>query len=174
MSLGRIFRFDWRSALIAAPFAVLLSMLVNSVLDRDPPIYYVEASALQASVPAGGTISIRFDVDRKRVCQVQNIYRYITDKDGVNYGGLTYTAEAATRPGKEVYNRAITVPEAVPPGKASYFIRIRYECNFIHRLLGWPIVVESPKVDFMVTPKQGEVRQSALMIPLPIAFMMPP
>ncbi len=164
----RLRRFDWRSAFIASPFAILLAMTFNAIIDRDPPVYYIEAHALQARVAAGDQLRVRFDVDRKRICQVVSIARYVRDKDGIDHAVPTYTANTATRPGREVYDRTITVPETVPPGPASYFLRIKYTCNVIHNL-GWPITVNSPMVDFTVLPKLS----SSYLPILPFAMLAP-
>ena len=143
----RIWRFDWLSAVIATPLAVVLAWLVTSIIDRAAPIHYFEAFAVQTTAYPGGTIDIRFDVDRVRTCQVLNVGRYITDKDGVEHAVNGYTVSTDTRPGRESYSRTITIPDAVPAGPASYFLRIKYACNWLHNL-GWPITVQSPNVSF--------------------------
>lgn len=137
--------------------------VVQSAIDRAPPFVYREALAVERTVPAGGSIDIRFDVERFRICQVLNVYRYVTDRDGIDHAVVTYTVASNTRPGRETYDRTITIPEVVPPGPASYRIRLKYACNFIHHL-GWPIEVESPRAEFEVTPS---LIQGYNMTPLP-------
>jgi hypothetical protein len=127
-----------------------LFTLISAVTDRAAPVDYIEARAVQISAPAGGTIDIRFDVYRYRICPVIKINRYLVDSTGTEHAVNNYTMSQATRPGRETYDRNITIPENVAPGRAYYFIRLTYACNFIHNL-GWPIMVQSPPVYFAVT-----------------------
>jgi hypothetical protein len=127
-----------------------VSEVVAAVIDREPPIEYIEARAIESSVEAGQPITILFDVQRSRICRVMSANRYIVDKDGINYAIATYEV-ARTRPGREVYDRKIVVPENVPPGPASYFIRLQYGCSWF-QVLFRPLIVESPHVDFLVKP----------------------
>ncbi|TPK15147.1 hypothetical protein FJ872_19300 [Mesorhizobium sp. B2-5-9] len=151
----KIKRFDWRSALIAAPFAVMLAWLVTSILDRDAPVDFLSASAVEKSAPAGGTIEIHFDVYRHRICPVIKTARTLIDSASQEHAVSNFTFSSNTRPGRESYDRTITVPEAAAIGTASYQIRINYACNVIHNL-GWPIVVQSPRVFFRVTPSETQ------------------
>lgn len=146
----QIREFDWLSALIAAPFAIFLWWLFTSVIDRDPPVAYIHAKAVEVEVPAGEAVTIQFTVDRKRNCQVLNVYRYIRDRYGIDHAVANYTVAPNPRDGFNVYDRLITVPKEVPPGPAEYFIRIRFACNMLHHL-GWPISMESPRARFIVT-----------------------
>jgi len=151
----RVTTFDWRSAIIASPFAILLAFVVTSMLDRQPPVDYLDARSAVSSAPAGGTIDIHFDVYRYRICPVIKATRQITDSQGVQHAVSNYTFASNTRPGRESYDRTITIPEAVEVGLASYRIRLTYACNFVHNL-GWPIEVQSPPVFFRVTPSETE------------------
>lgn len=133
---------------IFAAVGWLLGNTIFAIIDRDPPIEYIEARAVEQSVVAGQPITILFDVDRKRICRVLSVYRYIVDHRGTQYSVATYEI-ARTRPGRERYDRSITVPENVVPGEASYFIRLQYGCNW-YQVLVSPLIVESPRVRFMV------------------------
>jgi hypothetical protein len=149
------------SALPESPYEQLPGRLRD--LDKRTPFVYREAMAMSRTVPAGGAIDIRFDVERFRICQVLGVSRYITDKYGADHAVVSYTVAPGTRPGRETYDRTITIPEVVPPGPASYRIKIKYACNFVHHL-GWPIEVESPRAAFTVTPSLIEGYN---MTPLP-------
>lgn len=165
----RVRRFDWLSAFVAFPFSALIAWLFLAVIDRQPPLTYIEANAVQKAIPAGGQLDIRFDVQRARICQVLNIGRYILASTGEEYAVAAYTVSTDTRPGRERYDRTITVPENVPSGPAEYFIRIKYACNVIHNL-GWPILVESPRVRFEVLPSMTEGYN---LPPLPQTYRSP-
>lgn len=151
----RVRRFDWLSAMVAFPFSAVIAWLFLATIDRQPPLIYIEAQSVQTSVPAGGQLEIRFDVERQRICQTLSVSRYILAATGDEYAVNAYTVSTETRPGRERYDRTITVPENVPPGPAEYFIRLKYACNVIHNL-GWPILVESPRVRFTVERSSTE------------------
>jgi hypothetical protein len=156
MTFGqKLARFDWRSAVIAAPIAVLLAWLVTSIIDRAPPIDFISATAMEKSAPAGGTIDIHFDVYRHRICPVIKAGRTLTDSTDTEHAVANYTFASNTRPGRETYDRTITIPDAVQPGTAFYVIKLSYACNFTHNL-GWPIIVASPRVYFRVTPSETQ------------------
>lgn len=137
--------------LTALFIAIPLVAIANAIIDRQAPVNYIEAFAPSPNVAAGKQVEIRFDVDRRRICQVIRIGRYVVDATGVEHSVPSYTASSNSRPGREVYDRLITVPETVPPGKAFYYLRIRYGCNFLNHL-GWPITVESPHVALNILP----------------------
>lgn len=111
-----------------------------------------EAFHADPRLDVGGQTEIRFAVDRKRTCEIINTSRAIVDKAGLEHVVNGYTRTNSTRPGREVYDGMISIPETVPPGKAWYYIRLRYGCNFLN-FWGWPIVVESPRVPLTVWPK---------------------
>lgn len=132
----------------------LYSMLVVPI-DRAAPIDYLAAEAATPSAPAGGTIDVHFDVYRYRICQVLKTNRIIQDSEGTRHTVSNYTIAAQTRPGRESYDRTITIPTAVATGEAFYQLEIYYACNWTQNL-GWPIVVTSPQVWFKVVPSLGE------------------
>lgn len=122
-------------------------------LDRAAPIDYLAAEALTPTVAAGGTIDIHFDVYRYRICPVLRTNRIIQDSEGTRHIVSNFTIASQTRPGRESYDRTITVPETVKPGNVFYQLDIAYACNWTQNL-GWPIVVQSPMVWFRVTPPE--------------------
>lgn len=161
--LQRSWRAFWRKMnvptaivfIMASLAGVAVANFVSAVLDREPPIDYIDARAEAPSAPAGGTIDIHFDVYRYRICPVIKTARLLTDAQNVQHAVSNYTVSSNTRPGRESYDRTITIPEAAAVGLAFYQIRITYACNYIHNL-GWPIEVVSPQVFFRVTPSETE------------------
>lgn len=147
----RVRHFDWTSAAIAAPFAVLLAWLVTSIIDRQAPIVYEQVRALSDSVPQGGTIGVEFSVFRLRICDAE-AKRWLTDSAGVKHSIPSYTVGPRRLAGLDTYRRTITIPDATALGQASYQVDIDFYCNPLHRL-GWPINVVSPPIRFDVTPK---------------------
>lgn len=149
----RIWHFDWRSAFIAAPFAVVLAYVVNGLIDRMPPITYEHARAPSVtSVPQGSTIDIEFTVFRHRICEGKAT-RWLTDSEGVKHSIPSFTVGPRVQlAGLDTYRRTITIPESAALGIATYTVEIDYACNIIHRL-GWPIHVVSPPIRFEITPR---------------------
>lgn len=127
--------------------------MYTALIDWSPPVVFIEALAVQPSARAGEQITMRFDVDRKKICLNIRDDRFIIDYQGTTRIVSNYERVTQTRPGKEVYERSITIPIDVPPGPATYFIRINYVCTWAQRIFG-PIVVESPYIPFVVLPKK--------------------
>ncbi|MBZ9678268.1 hypothetical protein [Mesorhizobium sp. ES1-1] len=156
MTLGqRITCFDWRSAAIAAPFAILLAWFVTAVLDRDPPIIYDHVGAVKDHVPQGGSIEVEFTVFRLRICDAA-VKRWLIDSAGAKHSIPSFTVGPRPLAGLDTYRRSITIPDAAALGQASYQVELAYTCNIIHRL-GWPITVASPPIRFTITPNEGLV-----------------
>lgn len=147
-----IWTFDWLSAAIAAPFAVLLAWLVTAIIDRTPPISYEHVRPMVDSVPQGGIIEVEFTVFRTRICESE-VRRWLTDSTGTRHSIPSFTVGPKTQlAGLDTYKRTITIPEAAAVGQAIYQVDIEYSCNLIHRL-GWPIFVQSPPIRFEITPR---------------------
>lgn len=142
--------------------------------DRAAPIDYLEAEATTKQAAAGGTIDIHFDVYRYRICPVIRANRIIQDSDGIRHTVSNYTIASQTRPGRESYDRTITIPETVKPGMVFYQLEIFFACNWTQNL-GWPIVVTSPPVWFKVTPMEllGEETPPDLTSPDPADRIRP-
>lgn len=159
--LRRSLRAFWRKLTIPAAIVFAVAGLAgvgvyniySAIIDRSAPIDYLEARAASAEAYAGGTIDIHFDVYRYRICPVARINRILTDSAGIEHAISNYTLASNTRPGRESYDRTITIPDVVAPGLAQYRIRILFACNFVHNL-GWPIEVTSPPVNFRVLPNR--------------------
>lgn len=147
----KIRRFDWRSAIIAAPFAILIAWLVTSAIDREPPIIYERVGALSSSIPQGGTIQVQFSVFRLRLCEVET-RRWLIDSKGTKHSIPSFTVGPRLLAGLDTYTRSITIPEAASVGQATYQVDLSFYCNPIHRL-GWPIEIHSPPIRFEITPR---------------------
>jgi len=156
--------FDIVSALIAAPFAVLLAWLITSSIDRQAPIVYESVRATTASVWQGGSIEVEFSVFRLRICEGE-AKRWLTDSEGVRHSIPQFTTGPRPLAGLDTYRRTITIPEAAAVGPATYIVELSYACNLIHRL-GWPILVTSPPIRFEITDRP--------LILLPPLLAMPP
>lgn len=140
---------------IAAGFALLLAFfgsytLVSMAIDRDPPIIYEGAKALEAEAKSGGTLDVEFKVFRTRICSAVT-RRWLVDSEGTRHAIPSYTVGIKLLAGRETYQRSITVPDAAALGPAWYEVSLTYYCNVFHRLT-WPIVVTSPPIQFVIVP----------------------
>ncbi len=139
-------------AVLAAAFYGSYSF-VSAVIDREPPIAYEGARAVEASVQRGSSIDIEFKVFRKRICE-QTVRRYLTDSARIRHAIPSYTVGLQMLAGRETYQRSITIPTAASIGPASYEVVIDYACNPLHNLLG-TIRVSSPPISFVIVPESG-------------------
>lgn len=126
--------------------------LARMIADREPPIVYYEARALDREVEQGGTITVEFTVERNRRCPI-DVRRILTDAEGERHTIPTVTVGPASPLGIDVYERRVTVPPKVATGPAEYDVRLRYACNPIQEALGWPIEVEAPTIYFDVVER---------------------
>ncbi len=123
--------------------------------DRTPPISYDGARALSASAPAGGYIEVEYKVYRDRICPA-SVRRYLVDSSGTKHSIPSFTVGLGIFVGHEIYKRQIQIPQNASIGPAEYQVTIEYYCNIIHRM-GWPIVVETPIVQFNITPAESPI-----------------
>lgn len=134
--------------------------LAIMLVDREPPITYIEREALQLDVPQGGVLTITYTVERNRIC-ASSINRWIVDSEHVRHIVAAYTSNVSSNIslGRISDTREVTVPVAVAVGPAVQYIESMYYCNALQRLFDWPIIVRSPDVRFNVV--KGNVPQSS-------------
>jgi hypothetical protein len=152
-------RLAWRSVgavvfLLAILGSVNLGLWVS---DREPPIEYEAAQALQQSVPQGGTIDIEFSVFRRRICPLMT-KRWLYDAAGERHSIPQFTTGLKLLAGRETYRRSITVPSAATPGPARYEVTLDYICNPLQNWIG-PIQVTSPPIKFTITPTVDKLQE---------------
>lgn len=126
-----------------------------AISDRSPPIVYENARALEPSAAQGGSPEVEFKVFRSRVCDV-TAKRRVADASGDTHSIPSYTVGLQYLAGRETYQRSITIPTAASVGPAQYQVMLTYVCNVVHRIV-FPIIVESPPINFGITPDQGIV-----------------
>ncbi|EJN04215.1 hypothetical protein [Phyllobacterium sp. YR531] len=125
------------------------------VADRQPPIFYIKASALSVSVPQGGTIEVEFEVERSRICS-STVKRWLVDSAGTRHSITNFTVGSNLKKGREVYQRSITIPANAAVGTAYYEVKLEFACNVIQRL-GWTVKVNAPHIKFEITPSTSLV-----------------
>lgn len=128
--------------------------LATMIIDRDPPVEFKSRVALTPVVQQGGTLIVEAVVERSRICKT-DIRRWVTDSEGTRHAISSYTVSPFTGLGIIKSTVEVTIPSAVPTGPAQYHIETDYYCNFVQRLMGWPIRVKSPFVQFLVVPEEG-------------------
>lgn len=124
--------------------------LVTMILDRTPPITYQRADSIASTVPQGGSIDVEFEVNRERICP-STVKRWLVDSAGTRHSITNFTVGSNLKRGKEVYQRAITVPETATIGPAYYEVKLEFACNIIQRL-GWPVRLDAPHIKFEIIP----------------------
>lgn len=146
-------RIAWRITGVAVYALGILGAvsLGTMIVDREHPIEYLRARALNLAVEQGGTIGLEFQVFRTRICPaVTN--RWLYDHVNTRHAIPQFTVGLERLAGKETYQRTITIPPAAAVGKAQYQVDTSYYCNPLQRVLGWPINVRSPPIQFLITP----------------------
>lgn len=145
------------SRLVAIPVLVMAGVgsfyVGGSLVDYLPPVQYRHAAAVSSTVPQGGTIDVEFDVSRNRLCEIVNVRRMLIDSEGEQHVIPTFTVGFPSTIGRDTYVRKITIPESAALGHAEYQVRIRYACNWWHRVSGLTINVYAPAIGFKITPK---------------------
>lgn len=126
---------------------------VSALIDRDPPIAYESARAIEESVQRGSSVDVEFRVFRTRICD-QTVRRYLTDSEGVRHAIPSYTVGIQMLAGRETYQRSITIPTAASLGPASYQVVIDYVCNPLQTIFS-SIRVVSPPITFNILPESG-------------------
>lgn len=134
----------------AAIVAVSSFNMAVMVVDREPPITYQAARAIDTEAKPGGTIEVEYKVIRNRICPVL-AKRWIHDSVGQKHSVPQYTVGADLTAGRETYRRSITVPTSAALGPARYEVVLEYTCNPLQKLLG-PTTVVSPPVRFVIVP----------------------
>lgn len=124
--------------------------LVN-LLDRTPPVVYLDRDILQHHVKPGDTANVRYTLRRDRVCQ-STVVRWLEDSKGQ----MTEVLQTAGVTPKEIGTYSslttITIPdtEAIALGPARYYSTFKSYCSVLQRLFGWPIEFKSPDVRFEI------------------------
>jgi hypothetical protein len=130
--------------------------VAEAVLDRDAPITFESAKVLTPTVPQGGVLDIQYTTILRRTC-ASTADRFVTDADGNVHVPSTYTVgqnaliDSFPPEGRQTYHRSITIPLAASLGPAKYDARFSYICNILQKL-SFPIVVNSPTVEFEIVP----------------------
>ncbi|RWO90948.1 hypothetical protein [Mesorhizobium sp.] len=142
--------------ILAAFAGVGLASVISSVLDREAPVAFEQATVLTLEVPQGGVLDIQYTVVRSRLC-ASTVERYVTDSNGDVHVPATYTVDrhplidSYPPEGRETYQRSVTIPLAAALGRAYYDARFTYTCNILHKL-AFPIEVLAPRVYFDIVP----------------------
>jgi hypothetical protein len=117
-------------------------------IDRDPPVVINQAEVLTPEVPPGGTLRIKYHLNRRRDCE-SHIDRILYDSAKVR--GLLPDIDFAKTPGQlgnDEYTAEIRIPETFSEGQAVYRLISVYRCNVIHK--AWPITIGPTDIPFAV------------------------
>jgi hypothetical protein len=145
----------------------LFGPLFFMALDREPPFKRLEGSLVPDRVDRGGSAVVRY-VTTKRFrsdCPGQ-VQQEIVDSQNTIFSKLARETgpsrweEFPGDPRKEIfYGRPVAIPEQAAPGRALFrTVTFRY-CNFVQRLLHWPIVQIGPDLHFTINEEVVDDRR---------------
>jgi hypothetical protein len=137
----------WR-AITFTTIAFISGTLGFWTADKEAPTRINRVEVLDNAVPPGGTVRIRYHVNRVRSCPVQiDRILYDAQRSRTTLEDLTFAASPGPL-GDDAYIVQLRVPNSFVEGPATYQTIARYECNPLQRL--WPIIVQAPGVAFNV------------------------
>lgn len=129
--------------------ATIGGMLAMMYIDRQPPVEVLDVSPVSTTVEAGGTLVINFVIDRQRECQ-STAERTLFDSQGNMIRFPITSSISFSGLGIQAYQRALTIPDSMPPGPSRYRTVVAFRCNPLHLL--WPIVMVVADFEFTVIP----------------------
>lgn len=117
--------------------------------DTVPPVVVGSAEPTTPVVAPGGTLKIRFQIERQKSCS-STIERILLDGDRVRFVFDEISFHAAAGPlGHDSYAMLVKIPQDAAPGQAQFRMINTFYCNPIHRIF-WPITATAPLVDFII------------------------
>lgn len=144
-----------RRHLLAASVALLVFYLAFMLFNRTDPIHIIDQSVVAAKgqvIRPGSAVAIRWVatgvrpectgyIRRRMISGTQSIYEFENVPSVLQLNGE-----------KRAFERQLTLPISFAPGVATYEARGYYYCNWVQRLLDWPIVIQRPSMTFTVEP----------------------
>lgn len=134
----------------AVAFAVCVAVvgpLVYMAADRDPPFQRGNGRILPENPIPGSPVEVEWQGKRIRDCDGY-VFRKIVDSHGIVFTVEGVPVSYARTKNPEPLVRYFRLPVGIAPGPAKYIATTHYYCNPLHRW--WPIVVETPHLDFNV------------------------
>lgn len=128
-----------------------VTMQVSSwAMDRSPPVTIISSKADGYAMP-GGTLLIRYTVERHRSCQLK-VDRAIITSELTRIELQDSDWAAAPGPmGKDIYKSEVIIPSRVPPGPSVYRVILQYRCNPLQVL--YPIIVRTETPFVVAQPR---------------------
>lgn len=129
-----------------------------AAFDRTPPLRLHHGAIEPPTVPRGGTVSVVWLANYSgRDCPGYS-QREIIDSESDLWPKLTRERRGVYRPSADnprvgvVTTPPLTIPSQISAGEAQYRVTQFYYCNWLQKLLAWPIVEKSPPIYFEVKP----------------------
>lgn len=131
-----------------------IGLAILMYLERPPISTYGKREILNPGkkVAPGGVLIISISAQMTKDCEA-DVIRVITDSTGREY---PFAIEP--RPRREEYPVELTIPLGVYPGKAQYWARIYWRCNWVQQW--FPKEVKQPPIEFEILPAEGQFPQS--------------
>ena len=148
--IGRVVNYGVAVTLLAGA-AWSLWMLVDHGRE---PVDFLETRVLTEGVRPGGSIDVRFDINRRRICQVDPDYAIIGhDAQGNDNHKFTFAAQhldVGGPLGHDPFVRSFTLPKELVAGEARFRVAWSWVCHLNY-------------VD-LIFPRQSEVRDGPFTI----------
>ena len=150
--LGKIVNY-----LVALVFLVAIVWVVSMLVEHQvAPVKFLDVKVMTPDVPQGGKLRILFDIDRRKVCQIDPDYSII-DSTGRKVNFVAQRQEVGGPLGHDPFSRDFDVPPMTAPGPARFRIGWSWVCtlNFIDLL--FPRQAEVRDVPFVVSGVTSKV-----------------
>jgi hypothetical protein len=145
----------WVCRIVASATLGLASVVFYMAIDRDPPFERGAGKIMPENPPPGATVEVIWQGTRKRDCDGY-VYRKIIDSHGVVFTIEGIPVSYAKTMNPDPLIRYFRLPVGLAPGPAKYIATTHYYCNPLHRW--WPIIVETPHLDFIIAPPPAAER----------------
>ena len=143
-----------RCHLLAASFGALVFYLAFLAFNRSDPVHIIDQSITGVRgdpIRPGSTVAIRWVAEGVRPQCSGYIRRRMVSATQVVYEFENVTSVLQYSNSK-AFERVLTLPISFAPGKATYEARGHYYCNWVQRVLDWPVVISRTPITFMVEP----------------------
>lgn len=144
-----------RCHLLAATFAAFVFYVAFQAFNRSDPIHIIDQSVTGVQgnpIRPGSTVAIRWVATGLNPQCTGYIRRRMISSTQVVYEFENVPSVLQTLSQRREFERVLTLPISFAPGKAIYEARGHYYCNWVQRVLDWPVVISRTPITFMVEP----------------------
>lgn len=142
---------------------IAIALPIMLYLERPPTTIGGKREILNPDrkVAPGGVLMLHITAPLSKYCPGE-VVRIITDSTGREY---PFAKEP--RPNRDDYNVEVVIPLGVYPGKAEYWAKRYWQCNWVQKF--FPREDEQDKLEFEIIPADGQMQldgqQGIYMLP---------